>query len=312
MNDLLQTAITAENAYTLKTYLPKGAIIMNPNSDLYTLIQKYASCFTKSEKKVADFILQNARSVVYMSITDLARQCGVGDTTVFRFCKTLRLGGYQNFKMLLAQSSVEPETVITLSDEVAVNDSTNEVFRKLLEAHTQALAQTYQLLHAAEIEQAIECFEKSRLIHFFGVGSSCVTALEAKNKFCRILPNVCFVEDGHMQVMTAALLSPQDLAVAFSYSGSSKDTIEVLRHAKQRGARTICVTHFAGSPITAYADLVLQCGGNEGPFQGGSLSAKIAQLYLIDILYTEFFRKHGALCDENKRLTTQAISERML
>lgn len=285
---------------------------MNPNSDLYALIQKYSSGFTKSERKVADYVLQNARGVLYMSITDLAEQCGVGDTTVFRFCKTLHLGGYQNFKMLLAQSSVESETAITLSDQVAVNDSSSDVFSKLLETHTQALAQTFRVLHTAEIEKAVEYFENSRLIHFFGVGSSCVTALEAKNRFCRILPNVCFVEDGHMQAMTSALLTPEDLAVAFSYSGSTKDTIEVLRHAKQRGAKTICVTHFAESPIAAYADLVLLCGGIEGPFQGGSLSAKVAQLYLIDVLYTEYFRKHGALCNENKRLTTQAISERML
>lgn len=285
---------------------------MNPNSDLYALIQKYSSGFTKSERKVADYVLQNARGVLYMSITDLAEQCGVGDTTVFRFCKTLHLGGYQNFKMLLAQSSVESETAITLSDQVEVNDSSSDVFCKLLETHTQALAQTFRVLHTAEIEKAVEYFENSRLIHFFGVGSSCVTALEAKNRFCRILPNVCFVEDGHMQAMTSALLTPEDLAVAFSYSGSTKDTIEVLRHAKQRGAKTICVTHFAESPIAAYADLVLLCGGIEGPFQGGSLSAKVAQLYLIDVLYTEYFRKHGALCNENKRLTTQAISERML
>lgn len=285
---------------------------MNPNSDLYTLIQKYNANFTKSERKIADYVLQNDRSVLNMSITDLAEQCGVGDTTVFRFCKTLKLGGYQSFKMLLAQASVEKETVITLSDKVAINDSTSDVCSKLLEGSIQALTETYQLLHACEIAQAVSYFGSARLVHFFGVGSSGVTALEAKNKFCRILPNVCFIEDGHMQAMTAALLGPEDLAVAFSYSGSTKDTIEVLRLAKQRGAKTICVTHFAESPLTAYADLVLLCGGNEGPFQGGSMAAKISQLYLLDILYTEFFRKNDTSCDENKRLSTRAISDRML
>lgn len=285
---------------------------MNPNSELYSLIQKYEATFTKSEQKVANYILQNDHNVLNMSITNLAEQCGVGEATVFRFCKTLNLGGYQNFKMLLAQSSVEKETVITLSDKVAINDSTNEVFSKLLECSVQALTETYHLLHPSEIEQAVTYFSEARLIHFFGVGSSGVTALEAKNKFCRILPNVCFIEDGHMQAMTAALLSPADLAVAFSYSGSTKDTIEVLRLAKQRGAKTICVTHFADSPLTAYADLVLLCGGNEGPFQGGSMATKISQLYLLDALYTEFFRRNDTFCDKNKRLSTRAISDRML
>lgn len=285
---------------------------MNPNSDLYALIHKYEANFTKSEQKVANYILQHDHSVLNMSITNLAEQCNVGEATVFRFCKTLNLGGYQNFKMLLAQSSVGKETVITLSDQVAINDSSNEVFSKLLESSVQSLKETFQLLHPSEIEQAMAYFSEARMIHFFGVGSSGVTALEAKNKFCRIMPNVCFIEDGHMQAMTAALLHPADLAVAFSYSGSTKDTIEVLRLAKHRGAKTICVTHFAESPLTAYADLVLLCGGNEGPFQGGSMAAKISQLYLLDVLYTEYFRRHNTFCDENKRLTTRAISDRML
>lgn len=60
--------------------------------------------FTKAEKKVADFILQNPREVLFMSITDLAEACQVGDTSVFRFCKSMELKGYQEFKMVLSLS----------------------------------------------------------------------------------------------------------------------------------------------------------------------------------------------------------------
>ena len=59
--------------------------------------------FTKSEKLVADYVFQNPEKVLYTSITDLAEACGVGDSTVFRFCKALKLNGYQDFKMYLAQ-----------------------------------------------------------------------------------------------------------------------------------------------------------------------------------------------------------------
>ena len=60
--------------------------------------------FTKAEKKVADFILNNPKKVLFMSITELAEACGVGDTSVFRFCKTMDCKGYQEFKMLLSLS----------------------------------------------------------------------------------------------------------------------------------------------------------------------------------------------------------------
>lgn len=284
------------------------------SNDIFTRIQTSSKSFTKAEHKVADFILKSPKKILYMSITDLAENCGVGDTTVFRFCKTLNLSGYQDFKMLLAQSisGAESASALTLSDEIGMNDPTDEVCRKLLNTDVTALNQTLEMIKPQDIQKTVDMMKEARLIYFFGVGSSCVMALEAKIKFAGILPNVMFAEDSHMQTMASALLGKDDLAVAFSYSGSTKDTIDVLKRAKQNHAKTVCITRFSESPLTAYADVVLLCGANEGPFQGGSLSAKVAQLYLLDVLYTEFFRKNYAMCDYNKKLTAHSITNKLL
>lgn len=282
--------------------------------DLFAKIQASDKVFTKAERKVANFVLEFPREAMYMSITDLAERCGVGDTSVFRFCKTLKLSGYQDFRMTLAQSLSNNEGAngMTLSDEINISDSTDEVCRKLLNTDIAALNQTFDMIHNEDIQKSIEMMRNARMIHFFGVGSSGIMALEAKNKFARILPNVVAAQDSHMQSMVSALLGEQDLAIAFSYSGSTKDVIETLKRAKHNKAKTICITRYAESPLTVYADVVLLCGANEGPFQGGSLSAKVAQLYLLDVLYTEFFKKNYAICDYNKKLTTQSIAAKLL
>ena len=72
--------------------------------DFLTRIRSSYNQFTKAEKRVADFILQNPNRVLFMSISDLAETCMVGDTSVFRFCKTMNLKGYQEFKMTLSLS----------------------------------------------------------------------------------------------------------------------------------------------------------------------------------------------------------------
>ncbi|MEG2700789.1 MAG: MurR/RpiR family transcriptional regulator, partial [Hungatella sp.] len=72
--------------------------------DFLTKMRAAYNQFTKAEKKVADYILENPRDVLFMSITDLAEACAVGDTSVFRFCKTMELKGYQEFKMMLSLS----------------------------------------------------------------------------------------------------------------------------------------------------------------------------------------------------------------
>lgn len=287
--------------------------------DIFAKIQSCMNgkLLTNAEKKAARFVLQKPTDVLYLSITDLAKQCGVGDTSVFRFCKTLGFKGYQDFKMTLAQSLSSRgganSGAMTLSDEIGVGDSTDQVCRKLLSADISALNQTFDMLDKEKIGRAVEILENGRMIYFFGSGSSGVMALEAKNKFARILTNVVAPLDSHMQAMAAALLGKEDVAVAFSYSGSTRDVIETMKYARENHAKTICVTRFSGSPLTAYADVSLLYGGaNEGPFQGGLLSAKIAQLYLLDVLYTEFFKKNYNICDYNKKRTSQAIASKML
>ncbi|HHV30784.1 MurR/RpiR family transcriptional regulator [Caproiciproducens sp. LBM24188] len=282
--------------------------------DIFSKIQASEKIFTKAERKVADYIIDSPKEALYMSITDLAQHCGVGDTTVFRFCRTLKLDGYQDFKMMLAQSlsTQDDSSSVALSEEIKRNDSLDEVCRKLLATDIAALNQTFSMINEEDIHRAVEMIEKARVIHFFGVGSSGIMAQEAKNKFSRVLPNVVFTMDSHMQAMESALLDERDLAIAFSYSGSTKDTIDILKRAKANKTNTICITRYAESPLTIYADITLLCGANEGPFQGGSLSVRVAQLYLLDVLYTEYFKRNYGTCDHNIKSTTQAIAGKLL
>ena len=114
-----------------------------------------------------------------------------------------------------------------------------------------------------------------------------------------------------MQAMMASTMTPEDVAVIFSYSGATKDTIHVARTAKNTGARVICFTRFVKSPLTSYADIILLSGANEGPMQGGSTSAEIGQLFLVDLLYTEYYRRYYDECSKNNKKTSSAVIEKL-
>lgn len=79
------------------------------NTNIVLQIQSTYNQLTRAERKVADYVLQNKNKVLYMSITDLADACKVGDTSVYRFCRTLGMDGYQQFKMKLSISLSEHE-----------------------------------------------------------------------------------------------------------------------------------------------------------------------------------------------------------
>lgn len=269
--------------------------------------------FTKAEKKVADFILQNPREVLFMSITDLAEACDVGDTSVFRFCKTMELKGYQEFKMMLSLSLHEADDrdMDQFAGNISLDDSFAELSQKVLNTNVNALTETYSLLDAESFLKAIDVLHEARKVCFFGVGASLLTALKATNKFLRIEPKVYCMQDSHMQAMVASTMTSEDVAVLFSYSGATKDTIHVAEIAKKAGARIICITRFVKSPLTSFADLVLLCGANEGPLQGGSTSAEISQLFLIDLLYSEYYRRYFDVCSKNNEKTSGSVLEKL-
>lgn len=279
---------------------------------IFSSIHSKYNNLTNTEKKVADYVLENTRSVVYMSITDLADACDVGESSVFRFCKSLSYKGYQEFKIALAHSITVENEIPQLTDQILMDDNIEMVASKVLATNVSALNETYNLIDIQQISKAIDYLVNAERILFFGVGSSLITALEAKNKFMRITNKTECSMDSHLQMMSAALMSNQDVAVIISYSGSTKDSIEVARKAKERGAKIISITRFVKSPLTSYSDLTLLCGANEGPLQGGSLSAKISQLYLLDILYVEYFKRTSEQSIINKESTAAAVSEKLL
>ncbi|WP_342572987.1 MurR/RpiR family transcriptional regulator [Solibacillus sp. FSL K6-1781] len=282
------------------------------NMDIFASIKSRYNVFTNTERKVADYINENGKEVIYMSITDLAEACNVGEASVFRFCKTLDLKGYQEFKIVLAHSISLEDEMPQISNEITLNDSFQQLSSKILASNVQALSETYNLLLEQQLKEAVELLVNAERIHFFGVGSSGVTALEAKNKFMRITNKTEYSIDAHFQMMSAALMHKEDVAVIFSYSGSTKDTIELAEVIKKRGAKIILITRFAKSPLTTFSNVTLLCGAKEGPLQGGSLSVKIAQLYILDLLYFGFIKETKSESLGNKELTAQAVITRIL
>lgn len=281
-------------------------------TELFSLIKTRYPSFTRAEKKVADLVLAAPDRVMYMSIVDLAMACQVGDTTVFRFCKDLNLKGYQDFKIALAQSVTSGENEASVvTGNILPEDSVADMAKKVLNFNLLSLNETFALTNPTEISKTVDWMLKADRIVFFGVGTSLMTAMDAKNLFMRITPKVDATIDSHMQAMSASLLGERDVAVVISYSGSTKDTCDVAQLARNAGAKVVAITRFEKSPLTKIADIILLCGADEGPLQGGALSSKMAQLYVLNLLYFEMFRRTLKQSKKNKERTSNAVVSKL-
>lgn len=275
-------------------------------------IQVSYNQFTKTEKKIAEFVIKNTNQVLFMSITDLADACKVADASVHRFCRTMGLKGYQEFKMKLSLSmSPDEGSAKETQDSLLKQDSLGFTLDQILQGHISALKETRLLIQEEEVEKTLRMMEEAKTIYFFGVGDSLLSAKEARNKFLRITNKVSCVDDPHMQAMTASMADEKDLIVIISYSGSTKDNVHVAKIAKKSGAKVVGITRFLKSPLTSYTDTLLVCGSNEGPLDGGSMGAKLSQLYIIDVLFQEYYRRNKEASKENNRKTSKAVVEKL-
>lgn len=278
------------------------------SQDLFVTIKSHYNMFTRAEKHIADYVLTSAKDVLYMTITELANACAVGDTSVFRFCRHLGKNGYQDFKVDLAQAISESHAVPQLDNcIVSSQDSMDIMIQKVLNNNIAVLTETYQLIEPTTLKTTTSWLSEAEHICFFGVGASSSSALEANNRFMRICAKTEFIQDARMQMMRAALMNPQDVAILFSYSGATKETVAIAQTAKDSGAHTICISRFAHSPLAEVCDLLYLCGGNEGPLQSGNLSVKSAQLLLMEVLYIAYCQANSEECDRYNRKTNSLL-----
>lgn len=279
--------------------------------NLILQIQSSYNQFTKAEKKVADYCLAHRDEIPYLSITELADACEVGDTSVYRFCRTLKLEGYQEFKMKFSLSQNTADHSEEAVSEFETSTTAFDAFaKKIMNSHKNAIEETYHLLNPSTFERVLDLLESAEHIYFFGVGDSLLVAEEARNRFLRITTKVNCITDPHMQAVAASLSTEKDLIFLISYSGSTKDNIQIAKLAKERGAKVVCISHFQKSPLTAYCDAVLLCGSKEGPLNRGSMSAKSAQLYLIDLLYQSMYERNPEESFKNNELATASVVDR--
>lgn len=282
------------------------------------IAEKY-SRMTKAEKRIADYFMNHGGDLQLLSITELAEQCQVADSTIFRFCKMLGYKGYNDFKLALAKeqgsvmgASRRMEDELDVYSSITREDDIPTTGQKLKAMYHAAMEQTLELLKPESVALAARILKSSEQVYCLGQGGSLITAMEAWGRFATVARGFTTVQDTHLQMIAASLLTEHDTIWFFSYSGATKDMVEILSLARERGAGIIVVTRYAKSPATQYADVVLICGSNESPLQSGTVVAKVAQLMVIDMVYQEYIRLDADVSEENRDITVKAISNRLL
>lgn len=245
---------------------------------------------SNAERKVADYFLNNMENVFNMPIAALAEEAGVSKVAWVRFCKAIGFSGLKDLKKeLFAQMHrrADENSAEAFSD-IREIISMETLIEGIRHNSLRAIQDTAEMLDPKSLEDAAKAILNAKTVRIFGVGASGIVGEDLHSKLMRINKNSYFSTDPHTQLTYAANMVPQDVAVLISMSGKTKEILEILALAKQCQTPTIALTKYSKTPLALNADTVLYISAPEISRRSGATSSRLAQLMVIDALFTAF------------------------
>ena len=182
-----------------------------------------------------------------------------------------------------------------------------ESARKLFNSNIRILENTFNIIDGNDIEKATDMIINAKKVFFIGIGYSGMTAEDSNYKFSRIGFNCMSLDSSHNMIMMASLMDEDDVIVAISHSGETDEIIKTVNIAKANGASVISVTEDKSSRLRDISDVNLGYFSGESILETGSISSKLAQFFIIDLVYTQVVKEKSAEVVERKIKTTDAI-----
>jgi RpiR family carbohydrate utilization transcriptional regulator len=239
-----------------------------------------------AERRVAAVMAEHPDRIIRGTLASVAREAGVSEPTVLRFCRTIGVGSFKDLKIELAQSLAAGNGALTgavMPRQIHPDDSVQSAMDKVFALAIDALARTQQALSKPTVERAAMAIVKARRVVIFGLGASAIVAAEAQHKLFRLGVAVVAYSDPHLQAMSAATLGPDDVVLAISQTGTARDVIETTSVAQQGGVTVIAVTR-TGAPLAAIAHILLPVDIIEPEQIWTPMISRLAHLTTIDAL----------------------------
>jgi RpiR family carbohydrate utilization transcriptional regulator len=205
-------------------------------------------------------------------------------------CRSFGLKGYPDFKLELAQSMARGTPYV--SQSVNQNDTAAQYTDKIFTSTMASLDAARQQVDSKTIERAVDYLSQAHQICFCGMGASGAVAQDALHKFFRFNIPVVAHNDYLMMRMTAAAAKRGDVLVLFSFTGRTKEMLEVARIGRGAGALVISITA-PNSPLAHESSLVLDVQAPEDTDVYMPMQSRMIQLTLIDVLATGVILRRG-------------------
>ncbi len=244
----------------------------------------------KSEKKVAKYIVNFRGDFNELTTAGVAKSVGVSEPTVVRFTHAVGIESFKSLKRGLIEERIRTQySRIERCDvfggyTLSAIDTLEGIPDIVINANGTHLENSLKNIDIKTLHEVIEMIKGARQILICGIESSTTTVFDLNVKLKYLGYNCSYQDDQYLKYMSACNLTSEDIAIGVSYSGQSKETIDVLKLARLNGARTIGITNFSEGEIEEVSDVLFSISG-ENNLYGNKVFSRGVQLAIVDMIY---------------------------
>lgn len=267
-------------------------------SSLVTKIGKQVNQMTKSQKKVANYLLFNMDKLLFFTADELAKAANVSTATVVRFARELDFEGYTDMqkaaRLRFHDREKEPEDLPQSSPE---EDSSEYLLEKSFRQDIQNLKRTFQDLSREDLERACTLLKTSRRVYLVGMRISRSMATYAYINWGMLRKGVHLIHNEGLDYAEELIeINSEDLIVAFWAPRYNRATYQMLSHAKRQKASVLLITNreFNLTMEEGDFDVILRCCMENSSYQSSFVAPVTLVNYLTRQLELEFSKDIAA------------------
>ena len=246
-----------------------------------------------AEKTAANYLLAQGSKLKGLSTRKIASDAYTTPATLVRLGQRLGYEGWTDFFEAFMEEREYLERHfqnIDANHPFSPDDSTTTVANKIASLHRESITDTMSLLDYDVLEQAVNCMLRSRTIYLVGVCVSLDCTWLFKRNMQRLGKNVLLESNNAEQLCTILSATPEDCAIAVTYSGSPKRVVDEVNILHDMGVPLILLTGLGDNPVRPLADYVLNVTTRERLYSKvGNFSTNVSIHLLLDILYACYF-----------------------
>lgn len=258
---------------------------------------------TDNEKILVDYMKEHGYEFIQMNSDEIAAKCYVSVSTIYRLCRKLEISGLSELKVQISSSLDEhlKEEKIDYNYPFLQNETQYQLTHKLKDVYDQTLTSTLNLFDLEQLRLAVQCMKKAKTIDVFTSAGNIFFAENFKFQMQEIGININVPIEDYQQRLLAASSDSTHFAIVISFGGRGAAIGRITKLLKQNKTPILLICSTLENPIKKYADYILYMSSHEDHYNKiSSFSTRLSLLYILDSLYTCYFKLDYDKNIENK------------